>query len=75
METDNKFEQENPIQMEGNAHEEGKRFTLDRDEPQQETANSQSSQKKKRKKMFKNLAKAMQTRRLPSFWMAFSKAC
>ena len=59
METDNKFEQENPIQMEGNAHEEGKRFTLDRDEPQHETANSQSSQKKKRKKMFKNLAKAI----------------
>lgn len=58
METDNINEQENPTQTEGNVHNGEGVFTLDKN-PRKNMSKSQQSHKKKRKKFFKNLAKAV----------------
>lgn len=59
METNNKNEQENPSQAEMNSPNGGNLFTLEKNEPQQGQENKQQSPKKKRKKIFKNVAKAI----------------
>lgn len=58
METDNKNEQENPIQTENKVQNEEGVFTLEKNHPQEHSSNANSS-KKKRKKIFKNIAKAI----------------
>ncbi|MBO7507024.1 MAG: hypothetical protein J6T67_06535 [Paludibacteraceae bacterium] len=58
METDNKTEQENPIQTEKDIQNEGGEFTLEKNKFQKNPLNPLSS-KKKRKKISKNIAKAI----------------
>ncbi|MBR3518929.1 MAG: phosphatase PAP2 family protein [Paludibacteraceae bacterium] len=58
METDNKNEQENPIPTGNNGLNEEGVFTLEKNQPQKDSSNTNSS-KKKRKKIFKNIAKAI----------------